>query len=243
MVEPLLLSATKILTFSQHKQLTNASGFFFERDSHLFLVSSRHVMYDDPSQHLPDRLEITLHTSMTNMAETIQYSIPLYRDGSSLWRQANDNSGEVDVAVIELDRQTLPESFVYRAFTPEHIPDASTETAVGSILLVVGYPLGFHDTLHHVPVVRHGTLASSYGLRFQGEGFFLTDARTHRGISGSPVITYLPNEYRRDGELNCLLLGIHSARLDLGTRDIELDEVLGLNCSWYANILLTLTAT
>ena len=242
MVEPLLSSATKILTFSQDKQLTNASGFFFERDSRLFLVSSRHVMYDVPGQHSPDRLEITLHISKTNIAETIQYSIPLYCDGNSLWRQATDKAGEVDVAVIELDRQALPESFVYHAFTPEHIPDASTEISAGSALLVVGYPLGFHDTLHHVPVVRHGTLASSYGLRFQGEGFFLTDARTHRGISGSPVITCLPNEYHRDGELNCLLLGIHSARLDLGTRDIELDEVLGLNCSWYADILLTLTA-
>jgi hypothetical protein len=34
---------------------------------------------------------------------------------------------------------------------------------------------------------------------------------------------------------------VHSARLDLGTRDLELDEALGLNCSWYADILLTLT--
>jgi hypothetical protein len=37
------------------------------------------------------------------------------------------------------------------------------------------------------------------------------------------------------------LLGIHSARLDVGTRDMELDEALALNCSWYADILLTLT--
>jgi hypothetical protein len=34
---------------------------------------------------------------------------------------------------------------------------------------------------------------------------------------------------------------VHSARLDVGTRDLELDEALGLNCAWYTDILLTLT--
>jgi hypothetical protein len=38
-----------------------------------------------------------------------------------------------------------------------------------------------------------------------------------------------------------LLLGVHSARLDLGNRDLVLDEALGLNCAWYADILTTLT--
>lgn len=39
------------------------------------------------------------------------------------------------------------------------------------------------DTLHHMPVARRAALASSFGLRFQGEGYFLTDARSHRGTS------------------------------------------------------------
>lgn len=38
------------------------------------------------------------------------------------------------------------------------------------------------------------------------------------------------------------LLGIHSARLDIHTGDVVLDESLGLNCVWYADILHTLTA-
>jgi len=42
-------------------------------------------------------------------------------------------------------------------------------------------------------------------------------------------------------DLPWVLLGVHSARLDMGTRDLDLDEALGLNCAWYADILLTLT--
>ncbi len=43
-----------------------------------------------------------------------------------------------------------------------------------------------------------------------------------------------------DGELPWHLLGIHSTRL-LGNRDEDQDEALGLNCTWYADILMTLT--
>jgi hypothetical protein len=39
------------------------------------------------------------------------------------------------------------------------------------------------------------------------------------------------------------LLGVHSARMDMRSRDQEVDESLGLNCAWYADILLTLTQT
>ena len=42
-------------------------------------------------------------------------------------------------------------------------------------------------------------------------------------------------------DLPWMLLGVHSAVFDVGTRDINIDEALGLNCAWYADILLTLT--
>ena len=37
------------------------------------------------------------------------------------------------------------------------------------------------------------------------------------------------------------LLGVHSTRFDIGARDTEHDEALGLNCAWYADILMKLT--
>jgi len=44
MIDSLLLATTRVLTFKQEQRLTNASGFFFERDGNLFLVTSRHVL-------------------------------------------------------------------------------------------------------------------------------------------------------------------------------------------------------
>ncbi len=241
MIESLLLTAARILTFEGRQTLTNASGFFFERNGRLFLVTSRHVVVDEPSGHFPDRIEIELHIDPENLAKSTGFSIPLYRDGKSIWRQGQDTAGEIDVAVIEIQRSALPDTAVYRAFTPNHLHRPPMTVEVGSALLVVGFPLGFHDALHHMPVVRHAVVASSFGLRFQGEGYFLTDARTHRGTSGAPVVMRIAETAPMLGDLPWMLLGVHSARLDLGSRDRTIDEALGLNCAWYADILSTLT--
>lgn len=238
MLEPLLLAATRVSTFNLEKPLTNASGFFFARDERLFLVTSRHVVIDEPTEHFPSHLQIELHTAEDNLAQSTSLSVPLYEDGKSLWRQGTDSAGEIDIALVEIDRSALPDSTVYFAFTPEHLADLDKGIEIGSPLLVVGFPLGFHDTLHHMPVARRASLASAFGLRFKGEGYFLTDARTHRGSSGAPVVMRLGSDDNR--ELPWLLLGVHSSRLDVN-RDLEQDEALGLNCAWYADILMTLS--
>lgn len=238
MIEPLLLTTARVTTFAGTALLTGASGFFFEREGRLFLVTSRHVLKDEPSRHAPDRIVVELHNDPANLTRSIGLSVPLYRDGRALWRQGRDAGGEIDVAVIELERAALPKAVELRCFTPAHLLDSLQEVEVGTSLLIVGFPLGFHDELHHLPVARQAGIASSFGLRFQGQGYFLTDGRTHRGTSGAPVVMRSPGQ---DDPLPWKLLGVHSARMDMGGRDLLRDESLGLNCAWYADILLTLT--
>ena len=239
--DPLLLATARVSTFLGPLLQTNASGFFFERDRVLYLVTSRHVVLDTPAKHFPDRIEIELHLDGVDLTRSTGFSIPLYANGKSVWRQGRDSGGEVDIAVLELDRAKLPPDGVLRAFTPAQLAGPGDAIGVGASLLVSGFPLGFHDALHHLPVVRQAVVASSYGIRFQGQGYFLTDARMHRGASGAPVVMRDPAVPPRNPALPWLLLGVHSARLDMGDRDQVLDESLGLNCAWYADILMTLT--
>lgn len=244
MIESLLLTATQISTFAGERTLTGATGFFFERDDRLFLITSRHVVLDEPSGHRPDRIEIKLHTDPDNVAATVQFSIPLYRGGVPVWREVTDSAGLVDIAALELERGALPDTRLLHAFTPAHLLDDLHEIEVGARVSIVGFPLGFHDTIHHLPVARQAVIASAFGIRFQGHGYFLTDARMHRGTSGAPVLARRPNAGRgRGGELPWLLLGVHAARLDVESRDLEQDERLDLNCAWYADALMALTAT
>ena len=239
-VESLLLAVPRVSTFLGTHPLTGASGFFFETGERLFLVTSRHVVIDEPTQHLPDRIEIEMHTDEQNLSRSTVLSLLLYEDGHAAWHQARDSGGEIDVAVIEIDRRLL-EGYRPPAFTPEHLLSKPGEAEIGSALLVIGFPLGFHDSHYHLPVARHAVVASSFGTRFQGQGLFLTDARTHRGTSGAPVVMRAAAGTPDLGKLPWRLLGIHSARMDMGGRDLVEDESLGLNCAWYADILLTLT--
>lgn len=239
MVEPILLTSTRVSTFAGTQSLTTASGFFFERDGRLYLVTSRHVVFDQPSSHLPDRLEIAVHVDANDLSRTVVLTLPLYRAGTSAWRQGKDAGGEVDVAVIELDRAVLPAAAMIRCFSPEHLQHSLDDLEVGTAVHIVGFPLGFYDTVHHLPVVRQAAIASAFGVRFQGEGYFLTDARTHRGMSGAPVALRVAGSA---GALPWKLLGVHSSRLDMIDRDRQVDDTLGLNIAWYADMLLVLTA-
>ena len=51
----------------------------------------------------------------------------------------------------------------------------------------------------------------------------------------------IPDAESKQADLPWVLLGVHSAKLDVDTRDQQQDDALGLNCVWYADILLTLT--
>ena len=240
-VPALFLTTAQVSTFAGTQELTHATGFFFEREDRLYLVTSRHVFQDLVTQHQPDRLELDLHLDAQDLTPSARFSVPLYSGPKALWHQGQDAGGDIDVAVIELDRSHLPQSVVLRAFTAEHLTTSFQGVAAGEALLVVGFPLGFHDVRHHLPVLRHAVLASPYGVRFQGQGYFLTDARTHRGISGAPVVMRDTAAAAEGSALPWKLLGVHSSSLDMGDRDRYLDHSLGLNCVWYANILLVLT--
>lgn len=240
-VTPILLSVVPVATLLQGQALTNATGFFFAREGRLYLVTSRHVVIDEAGGHYPDTLGIKLFTDRENVAQTVGFSIPLYRGTEPLWKQVKDAAGTVDVAAIEVDRSALPDTVVYREFRPDTLCLPGEPVEVGSMLMVVGFPLGFSDTLHNLAVVRQAMLASAFGLRFQGMGYFLTDARTHRGLSGAPVVIRVDGGTAAEPDFHWRLLGVHSSRLDVTFRDLQADEALGLNCAWYVDCLMALT--
>lgn len=240
MVDPLLMTTVAIETFDGDRALTRATGFFFRRKRQVFLVTAGHVFCDEEANHYPDRVVLDRHVDRGNVAATAPMTAPLHRNGRPLWRAGQDGGGAVDVATLPLDDGDALRNTAHRAFEHHHIARDGADVLVGASLVIAGFPLGFYDTLHHLAVARHAALASSFGLRFQGRGFFLTDARTHRGLSGAPVVT---RAARGGGEFPWRLLGVHSSRLDMASRDLAADEALGLNCAWYADILDVLTDT
>lgn len=242
-IESVLLATARISTKLNGATLTNATGFFYERDGRLYVLTSRHVVTDPATGHAPDSLDLAVHTDQNNLAATGIVAAAVRTGTTSHWREVTDTAGVVDVVALPIDRASLPPSMHYKAFTPDHICRSPEGIEVGDRLIVVGFPLGFHDTLHELPVARSSMIASSFGFRFSGEGYFLTDGRLHRGASGSPVLKRIVPATPAQREIPWMLLGVHSARLDSAKRDTGADEALGLNIAWYADVIDRLTET
>jgi len=96
----------------------------------------------------------------------------------------------------------------------------------------------FYDSKHYLPIVRSGTLATTYDTVFRGQPVFLIDANLHPRTSGSPVVlprstiqTAVSGEVRM-GHFPPYLLGVNS-----GEYHVE-GISLGLNTVWYARLIL-----
>jgi hypothetical protein len=147
-----------------------------------------------------------------------------------------DSTRTVDVAALELDRSALPSTLLLRAFTAAHLVASLEQIEVGTPVLIVGL------SRHAASFAGGAPGGHRLGIRHavSGQGYFLTDARMHRGPSGAPVVARMTTEQSGRETLPWTLLGVHAARMDV-TRDIEQDERLDLNCAWYTDIILKLT--
>lgn len=242
-IEALLLTATRITTFAQSTALTNASGFFFRRGDRLFLVSNRHVFSDAASSHFPDRVEIGIHADTHDLTRQAVLSLPLYSEGLQQWRMADDHGGAADVAALEIPAACLPADAALQAFDETHLDARDEEISIGDSLTIVGFSLDQNDTTHHLPVARGAFIASAHGVPFQGQSCFLTDTRTLPGSSGSPVVRRRTCDGSPSPSPSWQLLGVHSTRMNISTVDQAQDLAPGLNCAWYADVLLKLTAS
>jgi hypothetical protein len=70
--------------------------------------------------------------------------------------------------------------------------------------------------------------------------YYPTAAAT-RTVAMGPFTVTAAMQAAPDAPLPWKLMGVHSARLDMAGRDLVQDESLGLNCAWYANMLMTLS--
>lgn len=244
-IADLVARVAPVFSFKGGSQQASASGFFYIHADELYFITNRHVVVKEEDDYFPDELRLRPHTDPNNIRQNGVLSLQLYDDvGEPLWLEHPIGQREVDVVALPLDEAQVTSSFFIRVFTTaNHIP-ADVEISVGEDVLVVGYPLGFHDTLHNLPIFRNAIMASVYPVPFEGKPVILIDSRLHRGTSGSPVLTKPAQMIRRsDGSTSILgqpasfLVGVHSATIDVLDRDPDQDEPLGLNVVWFASLI------
>ena len=127
---------------------------------------------------------------------------------------ASDAYPAADIVLVPLPTRAY-EGIAPLVFIEAHTRgDIRIRPTSGATLL--GYPYGFYDQKHYLPVWKTGHVASEPAVDFEGRPVFLVDVSAFPGMSGSPVLAVANGIYEtEDGSMRSgriwKLLGIFSA--------------------------------
>ncbi len=170
-------------------RVSAGTGFFFQHSGRTYLVTCRHVLLDEHEDVSPDLVEFDVHCSGTEIKACEKARIELYTgSGAKKWRDFVDWKDRDVAAIDETDELMRIDGRVVVPWRIENVAIEEESIEIGDPLFAICYPLGFHDIKNKLPVIRSATLASSYGVDFNGRCEFLIDAKLHDGTSGCPVV-------------------------------------------------------
>lgn len=215
------LMTTPVWLLDGRRQVSQGTGFFYgnmKADGTaevVFLVTNYHVV----TGHAPrvaaprsgDRIQFALHKSENDLESIVQYELPLYdAHGDPIWLASADYPN-ADVVLVPLPVRINPLYVFTEQFTKSDLKIRATSAAT-----LLGYPCGFFDRRHLLPIWKTGHVASEPDVDFEGEPTFLVDVSAFPGMSGSPVLAVATGIYEsedgtmRSGRLR-KLMGIFSS--------------------------------
>jgi len=262
-VDPRSLMTTPVWLLEQDRVVSQGTGFFFGNPGPdgttietVFLVTNYHVVTGRaPLSAAPrqgDRVRIILHEDPSRPQDIRQVDLPLYDDdGRPLWVSSTTHAA-ADLVLVPVPEAAWIGAQQY-VFTEAHTRiDIKVRPTSPTTLL--GYPFGFYDTLHFLPIWKTGHVASEPDVDFEGRPAFLVDVSVFPGMSGSPVLAVSNGIYESEnGSLltgrATRLLGIFSATpvVRQGGRDLNglssngsVETSLQLGYVWKASLIAEL---
>jgi len=111
---------------------------------------------------------------------------------------------DVDLACINISAFIAPENKVFfRNLHPEFVENLDfSKVLPGAEVSFVGYPDNRFDSIHNLPIMRKGYLATLPTVNFNGSKQVIIDAQVFPGSSGSPVFVIIDGFYRLLGVIS-----------------------------------------
>ena len=203
-VEHISLITTPVYLLKRDSVLSMGTGFYYiyqdEKNNQLiFLVTNYHVLTGyEPSKsgvHSGDKIVFYVHKDRSNVDDVRQIIHPLFtKEKKPVWI-TNDDYPNADVAIIPLPH------FVFSDYTvfgiSESWADSDMKIRPTSVVSLIGYPHGYHDTINRLPVWKTGNIASEPRVDFNAEPLFVVDVSAFPGMSGSPVFAIAYGTYEK----------------------------------------------
>ena len=238
-------------------QLRDSQGVQRRRVESVWLVTNRHVLIPRSGEKEIEPASVTFHLRKFSESGLLEWdSVRLSSDDlESLARFHSEKS--VDVAAIDISellheriKNTDQYGMYYGVSSEQFSGKNNIHVEVASDVLVVGYPRGFYDEVNLFPIVKSGIVASRWGAKFQGQPYFLIDAKLFPGSSGSVVLSKPIDVVVKDGQMmyskekQFTFLGIYSGEPQMHEVPMELDDLtiirkysFNLGVVWYAELV------
>lgn len=151
-----------------------------------FLISNAHVFLG-----LKQPTTVKIHGSwLPGMKPNLEKSDSIEIQGAKFFAHPD---GKTDLACAVISSFVGDRTVIS---TPLDMLSDFTEATltVGRDISYVGYPSGYYDEAHNLPLLRRGYIASAPKIDFNGLPMFVIDAQVVGGSSGSPVFSQVgPN--------------------------------------------------
>ena len=184
------LMTTPVWLLRGSQPISQGTGFFYasttpsEEIETVFLVTNYHVVtgYSPQSQgRKGDHIRLILHRNRNDLRDVQAVDLPLYDERDQPLWIASEQTPNADVVLVPLPRRVY-ERLRLLVFTEAHTRgDIKIRPTSGATLL--GYPFGFYDTTHYLPVWKTGHIASEPDVDFEGRPVFLVDVSAFPGMS------------------------------------------------------------
>lgn len=221
-----LLFTTAYIQSTFPRSQTASTGFIYLTTSnlgnHLFLVTNKHVVYDDGLGGFATQIKLKFITSGADGKPRLGDFTYINFDPFTKTDWFGHPDPKVDVAIIPLNFRmnalnvSGPNPY-FKHLGRDLLFEVGMKPDLDALeeVVFVGYPNGLFDLANHLPLVRRGITASSVNIDFNGLPIFIIDAGVYPGSSGSPVFI-LDQGWVRDRKGNVamgsrtILLGIIS---------------------------------
>ena len=225
-IDQIFLTTTFIETLRAGEIQSSATGFFFEHNERLFLVTNKHVIYggdyfESSSSPEVDKFKVLIHTNIENVSQNESIEIELFAQDRKMWLEHTDPRVDIVLVPLELDRNRY---LICSLNSKENVELGNIEIGRFEKIFVMGYPYGWFDRNLNLPITRVGHLSSPFKIPFHNMPVMLGDVETHPGMSGGPVYMELIDytteaegkRTRHMGTSKIVLVGIHSGKPVLG---------------------------
>lgn len=187
-VQPLSLVTTLVILRSNGESKSLGTGFFYQHSNgFIFLATNYHVITGiSPSERgvkpfIGDSIDIQLRDKTGKL---FKHTMPLFKDGSPLWLE-HPTDKEADIILMPLPQELFVNTGVKVVSKTTTLPNVQINPS--SPVVMIGYPHGYHDTTHYLPIWKTGSLASEPDIDFDGKKLIVVDISAFPGMSGSPA--------------------------------------------------------